>query len=378
MLKTNARGQLTANLVSPAAGAWTGPGKTDLVLGEGTYSANAVRLYENVGSTGTPQFTEERSWVLAYGDGKEGLIPCVVDFDGDNRPDLLVADRTGQVSVYLNPGTGWKPGQEVPFASKVAFGASDRLPGLVSLCAADFNGDGLFDLILGLPNGRLAVALNTGTRGQPKFGPPQNLKGEKRLPAVQAPADWTTDAWHDWGNLLGYLTVVDAASDPESKPPEGGKCLKAGYWPSANRVFGSPFEAIPPECRQFEIKRKIPLEIGRTYTLSFKARGVGVEKFNFVFHADLQYADPDQRVDQLERGVRKISRFKTHGDSVLDIRGEAVPSSSWTTVSKTFQFQTRGRELPDGTKAGAEFRCYFRLDRNDAVAYLDDFELVAK
>ena len=211
------------------------------------------------------------------------MNPCVVDFDGDGRPDLLVADRTGQVSVYLNPGATWKPGQEVPFASKVSFGGNDRLPGLVSLCAADFNGDGLFDLIMGLPNGRIAVALNTGTKGQPKFGPPQNIKGEKRLPPVQLPADWNADAWADWGNFLGYLSVVDAASDPESKPAEGSKCLKAGYWPSANRLFGPTFETIPTEFRNFEIRQRVSLEIGRNYTLSFKVRGNGVDKFHYIF-----------------------------------------------------------------------------------------------
>ena len=71
--------------------------------------------------------------------------------------------------------------------------------------------------------------------------------------------------------------------------------------------------------------------------------------------------------------MRKISRFRNYGDGILEIRGEAIPSSGWATVTKTFQFQTRGRELPDGTKANVDFRCYFRLDRADATAYLDDF-----
>ena len=106
------------------------------------------------------------------------------------------------------------------------------------------------------------------------------------------------------------------------------------------------------------------------------ARGAGVEKVNWILRSDLHFAEIDQRVDQLERGVRKVTPFRTYSDGLLEIRGEGGPSNNWGTVSKTFQYQTRGRELPDGTKTKAEFRCYFRLDRGDAVLYLDDFQLI--
>ena len=62
------------------------------------------------------------------------------------------------------------------------------------LCAADYNGDGLFDLILGLPNGHIAVSLNTGTKTEPKFGPPQDIKGEDRLKReIHSPDGWQTN-----------------------------------------------------------------------------------------------------------------------------------------------------------------------------------------
>ncbi|MEI8341221.1 MAG: hypothetical protein WCH43_06750 [Verrucomicrobiota bacterium] len=45
------------------------------------------------------------------------------------------------------------------------------------LDGVDINGDGVFDLITGKTNGRIAVALNKGTKEQPKFDTPAELKG---------------------------------------------------------------------------------------------------------------------------------------------------------------------------------------------------------
>ena len=51
-----------------------------------------------------PKFTDAQHTHVVYGDGREQLMPTVVDYDGDGNPDILVADRTGEVGVYLNPG----------------------------------------------------------------------------------------------------------------------------------------------------------------------------------------------------------------------------------------------------------------------------------
>ncbi len=230
-LKLGARDLLPLNLLAPAAADWSGRGRLDLLLGEGTYSANAVRLLENVGGGGgTPQFREERMAYLVYGDGRELLSPAVLDFDGDGRPDVLVADRTGRVTAHLQPPGGAKPGDDLPAGTPVTFGGSDRLPGCVTLCAADFNADGLVDLLFGLPNGRVAVSLNSGARGQPKFGPWQELRGEKRFPGYRVPpykrgeSEWKTDTALPLGNALGFIAVVGAADDP-GQPAAGRRAL---------------------------------------------------------------------------------------------------------------------------------------------------------
>ena len=142
-VQTNDQGRNWANLLSPVAYDWNGNGRLDLLTGEGTYSANTIHLLENVGSSDTPKFSSApgKHTHLAYGDGREQLIPTVADYNGDGKPDLLVADRTGEVGVYLNTD---KPGDELKRAATITFGSTTKLPGLCSLFAADYNGDGTF------------------------------------------------------------------------------------------------------------------------------------------------------------------------------------------------------------------------------------------
>jgi hypothetical protein len=87
-IPTNDQGRYWANLISPVAYDWTGHGKLDLLCGEGTYSANAIHLLENVGFA-QPKFSSKNHTIIAYGDGREQLIPTVADLNGDGLPDLI-------------------------------------------------------------------------------------------------------------------------------------------------------------------------------------------------------------------------------------------------------------------------------------------------
>ena len=280
-LTTSEKNHFWANLLSPVAVDWNGSGRLSMITGEGTYSADAIHLLENTGAGDTPKFTDAKHTMIAYGDGREHLMPTVADYNGDGSPDLIVADRTGEVGVYLNPGKG-KQDAEFKRVSTISFGGSAKLPGLVAPYAADFNGDGLFDLIVGLPNGHIAVALNTGTKTQPAFGPLQDIKGTDRLGRnVKLPKNWTTTTFPMYGNALAYFSVVDAKDDPDSKPPEGGHCLKAGYWPLPGETFSIPPEGIPGALKHFIVySPHVTLDLNKTYQLSFKTKNNGMEKLH--------------------------------------------------------------------------------------------------
>ena len=317
-LATSTKEAFWGNLLSPAAIDFDHRGHLDLLLGEGTYSANSIHLLRNGNSAGVPKFSDADHTHIAYGDGREQLIPAVVDFDGDGNPDFLVSDRTGGVGVYLNPGKGQPAGTEFKRASDITFGGHPTLPGLCSICAADFNGDGLFDLIIGLSTGRIAVALNTGSAGHPAFGPIQELKGEDRLGRnVHLPEGWGLSTHAEYGNALAYFNVVDAKEDPASEPPEGTHCLKGGYWPLAGETFQIPSEGMPGAQKRFTLtKSGLTLNNNKPYALSFRVKASGMEKLHYNFHSHYEGAASLAKLERGERGELKNKEdfhYRRHG-----------------------------------------------------------------
>ncbi len=372
---TNDQGHLWANLLSPAACDWSSHGRLDLLTGEGTYSANTIHLLENVGSSDAPKFSSApgKHTYLAYGDGREQLIPTVVDYDGDGKPDLLVADRTGEVGVYLNPG---KPGEELRRAATLTFGGTSKLPGLCSLYAADYNGDGLFDLIIGLPNGHIAMALNTGTKTEPKFGSPQDIKGEDRLKQeVHPPDNWATNFWTINGNALGYANVVANGSDPTANPPEGASCLKLGYWPTAQQTFPMPAEGIPGTTPHITlIRRGLTLDTGKRYRLAFKGKGGAIQKLRWEIRGYYRGSPSTAKVERDERGG-----VKRGGGGVVEEEAaygqDFSVGGNWSAVQGELTPRWKNPALTGEKTMTVTLYVDFYANNLTGNVYLDDFVL---
>src|ERR1700681_4628954 len=93
-----------------------------------------------------------------------GRVPCSVavgDFNGDGKPDLVASSYYNSVSVLLNTTA---PGATTPtFAAQQTFDAG-KGPHYVAV--ADFNGDGKPDLVVAnTDDNTLSVLLNTTTPG---------------------------------------------------------------------------------------------------------------------------------------------------------------------------------------------------------------------
>lgn len=400
--KTNV---LWANLFAPAAWDFNNDGLVDAIVGEGSYSANAVHLLLNKGSNARPVFNEENRFYLAYGDGKEHLTPTVVDFNGDGFADVLASNRTGTVGVYLNPGASWKPGQEFKWKQDITFGSATTLGGLCTVCAADMNGDGLFDLLIGNTQGRVLLAMNRGTKGQPKFDPPAPVKGVDLWGrTVHLPTAWQVDPGTDRGNAYITVSCVKASEDPKALPPQGQQCLWVGYSPSPNTVFGIPHLLLPflnpddtpgkegsptyfsasPEAdggraptNTVIIRRSLPkLRQDGNYLLTFKVKGTGVSKMSWAVawmgHKQLA----EDKVERQERGV-KVTSFDAREEG--NATGPVTPGAAWVDISRPLKVEKfKNKDLQDLTDLSGVVEFRATLAPNTGSLYLDDVQLIEK
>lgn len=146
--------------LSPCGGDWDGDGHVDMAIGQ---IDGPIRLMKN---DGKGKFTRAGNF---KSDGKEIEArdggPCIVDWNGDGILDLLIGDDNGDVFFYPGKAKGsldlgpakpiipranadaWKP---VPRDHKAPHGFAAKRPGVrTKPFAADWNGDGKLDLIVG-------------------------------------------------------------------------------------------------------------------------------------------------------------------------------------------------------------------------------------
>ncbi|MBK1656893.1 FG-GAP-like repeat-containing protein [Paracraurococcus ruber] len=123
-------------------------GRADLVVGglSGTLTAyrNTEIGFRILSDDLVPGLGDVRNSAPAFG-----------DIDGDGLPDLVVGSKTGDLLAWRNTGAGYQPFAGNPFATITT-------PFSVKPALADLNGDGLADLVVGGPDGKLAVYRNYG------------------------------------------------------------------------------------------------------------------------------------------------------------------------------------------------------------------------
>ena len=401
------------NVFAPLVHDWDGDGQPDLLIGEGSYSANNIHLLLNQGSAAAPLFSEEKQMPLALGEGREQLTPALADLNGDTQPDLLVTDRRGRVTAYLRPA-GWKWGDAIQpsgFLAKNGGLTPEENQALVlgsgihTIGTGDLNGDGLFDLVVGKSNGRLAWAPNKGSKEAPKFDPPSDLSGDKPVPpAWQVPSQWDLDIGISRGNFLAYATSVPAAEDAAAQPVNGTRALKFGYATPPNTVLPRPALLLPAArtfdrrgeregsdalfrdsaeqrgigapSNLFTLRQPVQMEIGKTYTLSFQAKGNQVANATYTlgWRGFKQLGE-----DRLVRGERGAVQRERNTISDGEVQStDFRPSGNWSAVSKDFKIQFGKERDLNKEKLTSEgiLEITFELAAPDGFLYLDDLKLV--
>lgn len=226
-------------MAKPEVVDWNGDGYKDLLVGG--YVSGAIFYYENVRKEkGIPKLVA-RGPISA--DGKvlrvgSAASPCAADFRGSGLPDLITArgnivmgqsDPAG-IAYFKNVGTRTSPDlkeRPFPFTEPAHVGIA------AVACAADWNGDGLLDLVIGNMD-HVHLYRNIGSRGEPRFELAQTLKnqwGPVRTGGFStSPADWNGDGDLDLIYALDGRVMLKLNADPPNPPrwKDAGVLLASG------------------------------------------------------------------------------------------------------------------------------------------------------
>ena len=173
--------------IATAAADFYGDGNLDLVSAD-TQSGSVTILRSN----GTGSFTP-----VTISPASSIFLPETIttgDFDGDGKPDVVVGNRAGAVTVLLS-GSGFLPAPGSPFT--VGKGSAAVAPG-------DFDGDGILDLaVIEADAGKVFIMHGNAKPGMPGIGDGSFTAGNSYTvgtePGAIVAADFNGDGKLDLG-----------------------------------------------------------------------------------------------------------------------------------------------------------------------------------
>ncbi len=202
---------------SPWLEDFDGDGLKDLLVGEAR--GGRLRIYPNVGTNKAPKFGDYE-WFKAGGEVARipdsmgdhlGFKPDMVDLDQDGLTDMVTASNElarGRLSELL----WFRRLQDGTFAKAVKLRGPDGEPiqgkNDIPPSCADWDGDGLIDIIIGTLRGGVMFLKNVGSASAPQFAEAVPLR------SAGQPIDpfWAQPCVTDW-DLDGVLDLLVAASD---------------------------------------------------------------------------------------------------------------------------------------------------------------------
>jgi hypothetical protein len=203
-------------MITPNAVDWDGDGDIDLVCGD---EDGRVALIENLGGLereGMPRFADPVYFQQEAADLKFGALvtPVSVDWDSDGDEDLICGNTSGNIGWIENLDAGNPPRWSAPKLLQAdgktihvqagptgsIQGPAEAKWGYTTLSVADWNHDGLLDLIINSITGRIEWYENIGSKGAPK------LAANRPLQVAYQGAS-PKPAWTWWEPGLGELVT---------------------------------------------------------------------------------------------------------------------------------------------------------------------------
>ncbi len=189
-----AQGNLLENrsvMSSLAAFDADGDGYEDDFLSSGEGMVYLYTCTDQTTPEGHPIFDVGRPVLMASGPIYPGSlsVPSVVDWNGDGADDIIAGTSEGRLIYYRNYGTNANPsfgpyefltsnGEEICFRSGYyeVQGPLEAAWGYLCPSVADWNGDGLLDVLFSGTDGNYEYMLNEGTATAPRLGIRQVLE----------------------------------------------------------------------------------------------------------------------------------------------------------------------------------------------------------
>ena len=206
--------QMDLQMIVPKAIDWDQDGDIDLIVGD---EDGRVAFIENTGELigGVPQFLPPRYFRQKAAGVKFGALatPYAFDWDGDGDEDLICGNTAGYIGFFENlDGNARSPRLAAPRylqaggrPIRIQAGPNGSIQGpceakwgYTTQTVADWDQDGLPDLLVNSIWGEILLFKNIGTRTEPKLAPAQTIDVEWKAAAPKPAWNW----WDPRGKQL--------------------------------------------------------------------------------------------------------------------------------------------------------------------------------